>query len=123
MLHESNIPTKYTRILFFGILYNENYWSSSHDVVVNVLDCDIVINEFEFQSRYYVHFRANTFGKGMNSLIPHPAIGKIISLLDSYKDAFGIKWLNKVDVPLTKEINKLTETICRWKSANEIMNI
>ena len=25
--------------------------------------------EFELQSRYYVHFRANTLGKGMNPLI------------------------------------------------------
>ena len=28
------------------------------------------------QSRYYVHFRANTLGKGMNPLILPPAIGK-----------------------------------------------
>ena len=25
-------------------------------VVANVLDCDIVVSDFEFQSRYYVHF-------------------------------------------------------------------
>ena len=30
-----------------------------------VLDWDIVVNEFELQSRYYVHFSANTLGKGM----------------------------------------------------------
>ena len=36
----------------------------------NVMDCDIVIKEFEFQSRYYFHFWTNTFGKGMNPLIP-----------------------------------------------------
>ena len=29
----------------------------------------IVVNEFELQSRYYVHFRKNTLGKGMNPLI------------------------------------------------------
>ena len=28
--------------------------------VANVQDCDIVINEFELQSRYYVHFQTNT---------------------------------------------------------------
>ena len=28
------------------------------------------------QSRYYVHFRANTLGKGMNPLILPPAMGK-----------------------------------------------
>ena len=27
------------------------------------------------QSRYYVHFRANTLGKGMNPLILPPAMG------------------------------------------------
>ena len=36
------------------------------EVAANVLDCDIeVINEFEFQSRYFAHFRINTLGKGM----------------------------------------------------------
>ena len=43
-------------------------------VMVNVIDCGIVVNEFEFQSRYYVHFRINTLGKGMNPLIL-PAMG------------------------------------------------
>ena len=43
-------------------------------VMVKVMDCGIVVSEFVFQSRYYVHFRANTLGKGMN---PHilPAMG------------------------------------------------
>ena len=36
-------------------------------VMVKAMDC-----EFEFQSHYYVHFRANTFGKGMNPLILPP---------------------------------------------------
>ena len=35
-------------------------------VVANVLDCDIVVSEFELLSRYYVHFRTNALGKGMN---------------------------------------------------------
>ena len=33
--------------------------------MVSVLDCDI-----ELQSRYYINFRINTFGKGMDPLIP-----------------------------------------------------
>ena len=32
-------------------------------------DCGIVAREFELQSRYYVYFRTNTLGKGMNPLI------------------------------------------------------
>ena len=43
-------------------------------VMVTAMDCGIVVREFEPQSRYYVHFRANTLGKGMNPLIL-PAIG------------------------------------------------
>ena len=38
-------------------------------VMVKALDCRIVIREFVLQSRYYVHFRANTLGKGMSPLI------------------------------------------------------
>ena len=43
-------------------------------VMVKAIDCGIVVSEFIFQSRYYVHFRANTLGKGMNHLIL-PAMG------------------------------------------------
>ena len=31
---------------------------------------DIVLSEFELQSGYYVHFRTDILGKGMNSLMP-----------------------------------------------------
>ena len=43
-------------------------------VMVKAMDCGIVVNEFVFQSRYYVHFRANIHGKGMNRHIL-PAMG------------------------------------------------
>ena len=39
--------------------------------VANVLDCKIVVSEFELQSLYYVHFRANNPEKGMNSSSLH----------------------------------------------------
>ena len=38
-------------------------------VMVKAMDCEIVVNEFELQSRYYVHFLTNTLGKGLNPLI------------------------------------------------------
>ena len=34
-------------------------------VMVKVIDCGIVISEFELQLRYYVPFRTNTLGKAM----------------------------------------------------------
>ena len=43
-------------------------------VMVKAMDCGFVVREFVLQSRYYVHFRANTLGKGMNPLIL-PAMG------------------------------------------------
>ena len=45
-----------------------------HGVMVKAMDCGIVVSEFVLQSRYCVHFRANTLGKGMNPLIL-PAMG------------------------------------------------
>ena len=45
-------------------------------VMVKAMNCEIVVREFVLQSRYYVHFRANTLGKGMNPLILPPAMGK-----------------------------------------------
>ena len=43
-------------------------------VMVKAMDCRIVVSEFVLLSHYYVHFRANTLGKGMNPLIL-PTIG------------------------------------------------
>ena len=43
-------------------------------VMVKAMDCGIVVRKFGLQSRYYVHFRANTLGKGLNPLIL-PAMG------------------------------------------------
>ena len=40
-----------------------------HGVMVKAMDCRIVVREFILQSRYYVHFQANTLGKVMNPLI------------------------------------------------------
>ena len=39
-------------------------------VVVNIPDCDIVVNEFELQSHYYLHFRINIPGKVRTRLFP-----------------------------------------------------
>ena len=44
-------------------------WGCPRGVMVKAMDCGIVVREFVLQSRYYVHFRANTLGKGMNPLI------------------------------------------------------
>ena len=51
-------------------------WSGGcpRDVMVKAMDCGIIVRKFVLQSRYYVHFRANTLGKGMNPLIL-PAMG------------------------------------------------
>ena len=40
-------------------------------VMVKAMECGIVVREFVLQSRYYIHIRANTLGKGMNL----PAMG------------------------------------------------
>ena len=53
---------------FINKLINKN------EGVVNVLDCEIIVREFEFQSGYCVHFWISTRGKGINPLIP-AAIG------------------------------------------------
>ena len=43
-------------------------------VMVKAMACGIVVREFALQSRYYVHFRADTLGKDMKPLIL-PAMG------------------------------------------------
>ena len=48
--------------------------------MVKAMDYGMVVSDFVLQSRYYVHFRVNTFGKGMNLHIL-PAMGWIVPLL------------------------------------------
>ena len=37
-------------------------------VMVKAMDCGIVVSEFVLQSRYFVHFQANTLGKSIEPL-------------------------------------------------------
>ena len=59
-----------------GDLGINNKTGCPRGVMVKAMNCGIVVREFVLQSRYYVHFRANTLGKGMNPLILPPAMGK-----------------------------------------------
>ena len=59
-------------LILSGLLYH----MCPRGVMVKAMNCGIVVREFVLQSRYYVHFRANTLGKGMNPLILPPAMGK-----------------------------------------------
>ena len=55
-----------------------------------ILFCSIEVSEFELQLRYYIYFRINIRGKGMNSLMP-PALGWKKPLLFFYKVGFDFK--------------------------------
>ena len=53
-------------IYIFSFLFS---WGCPRGVMVKAMDCRIVESEFVLQLCYYVHFWANTVGKGMNPLI------------------------------------------------------
>ena len=76
---------------------------SHHDAVASVLDCDIVVNEFELKSRYLIHFRTNTLLKGMNLFMPELWIEwyRCFSFINI------VKRPTKADMPL----NRKTKTI------------
>ena len=59
-------------------------------LVANVLDCDIIVSEYEVKSNYYVHFWTNILEEGMNLLIS-PAMGEIVLQPFFYNDGFDIK--------------------------------
>ena len=59
-----------------SVQYSVVYYGCPRGVMVKAMNCGIVVREFLLQSRYYVHFRKNTLGKGMNPLILTPAMGK-----------------------------------------------
>ena len=73
----------------FGLLAYWPSWIILFKSHLKAMDCGIVDREFDLQSHYYVHFRTNTLGKGMNPLIL-PAMGEIASLLLFFNN-FGIK--------------------------------
>ena len=51
------------------ILGQTYYNLTLRGVVANVMNCDIVVSEFELQSCYYVNFRTNTRVKNVKFLI------------------------------------------------------
>ena len=59
-------------------------------VVANLLDCDIVVSEFELPLRYYTDFLIHFFRIVLNPFI-HVAKGQTVTPLSFYKDGFGIK--------------------------------
>ena len=63
-------------LYFSFVICIYSYHLPFRGVMVKAMNCGIVVREFVLQSRYYVHFRANTLGKGMNPLILPPAMGK-----------------------------------------------
>ena len=46
---------------------------SPYGIMVNMLDCNILVSEFEPQSHFYAYFQTNTLGKSVTSIMP-PAI-------------------------------------------------
>ena len=74
---ESRIPQIFFRTCLRGI-------------VVNVLDCDIIVSTFEFQLPFNVHFQTNTLWKCMNPFIT-PVMSLIAPLLLFPRDGFGMK--------------------------------
>ena len=49
-------------------LYTHPSRGSVHGLVFNMLDFDMPVSKFEFQSGCYGHFQADIFGKGMMAL-------------------------------------------------------
>ena len=56
---------------------------SPRGVVVNMLNCYIVVSEVELQSPYYDDIWTNALGKSMNSPIPSTAMGKLYRYFSS----------------------------------------
>ena len=90
--------------------------------MANILDCYTVVNEFEFQSCYNVHFWINTFRKGMNSLIPdviywqstEPSI-KSFTCVNKRKNS-GSKWtLNNNITRCPGRLESVGDKMPKWE--------
>ena len=84
VLEASLLNTQHYKVRIKGKMEQSREWSSTlhytfgcpRGVMVKAMNCGIVVRKFVLQLCYYVHFRANTLGKGMNPLILPPAMGK-----------------------------------------------
>ncbi len=81
VLDAALLNTQHYKVRIEGKVEQSREWSSAlpytscpRGVMVKAMNCGIVVREFVLQSRYYVHFRANTLGKGMRPFIL-PAMG------------------------------------------------
>ena len=90
-------------------------FAHARECIVYVLDTDIVIRVFKLQMNFYVHFRINILGKGMNSL-KRP---RVVPLL-SYEDGFGIKQSTNVNMPL-KQRNQINTFFSFSKQSDNVM--
>ena len=81
---------------------------SACDVMANILDYNITVIDFKFQSLYYFF----NWEKYEDSYLP--AKGYIVTHLFLYKDGFGIKYPMKVDIPLNQELKPINDdvTVC-----------
>ena len=88
--------------------------------MAKVLDREIVVREFELQSRYHVHFRTNTLEKRYEPLILQLLV-ELYHYCSSIRTALSINWLTKVDMPLNKETEVYLEVsgIWIWFSLND----
>ena len=60
------------------------------DVLTKVLVCDLKVNRFEIQARYFIIPWINTLKKGMNPL-NLTELPQVVSLFLVNKDMFGLK--------------------------------
>ena len=72
-----NFSSFFSFLFYDSIFYDSRYIALKRKrngipkgAVANVLDCDSVINQFEFHLRYYGLFQTTSLGKGMNLVIP-----------------------------------------------------
>ena len=88
--------------------------------MVKAMDCGIVVSEFVLQLRYYIHFRANTLGKGMNPLILPTMgfnsttivlLGEFIWYWIIYKVRYIIKQRNQTKPKKLLILNKISSVI------------
>ena len=71
------------------VFYIKKKWRNNCSELYNVMDCDKMVFEFEFQSYYYIPFWTNTIGNVINPRVSS-AMTKLAKLFN-FKGGFSIK--------------------------------
>ena len=99
----------------------------SRDMVVNMLDCDIVVSKIKLQFHYYIHFQTNIYEKGIVIFWPSTRPKKMLFQGDTPEGSDTFQWpvieRDRVGGLRLMIWDKMKVPLCHYSDAPEESNL